>query len=107
MSIDLGVLVVSASAPSGYIKTDAEGSDWIWLNPNNGELKAYNSVSGQFDIAISVASHLHPTLGDINFIGTISVGGVAGLNLNTQDEIKKITNLVIVNGIITQFEYEV
>lgn len=66
----------------------------------------YINKGGEWQ-AIGLENHSHPELGDINFTGTVSVGGVVGLNLNTQEEIKKITNLVIVNGLITEFEYEV
>ena len=45
--------------------------------------------------------HSHPTHGDINLTGSVSVGGVAGLTGNYEGTFKKIK---VVNGIITEFE---
>jgi len=59
MTVDIGVLIVSTSAPSGSIKSDADMSDWIWLNPNTGAIKAYNPATGAFDIHIPISSHEH------------------------------------------------
>lgn len=99
-------LVISDSEPT----TQIGKFTWLQVLPD-GSRKWYEKSDGGWvevkseDAPVS-ANHSHPTHGDINLTGIVSVGGVAGLNLNTQDEIKKITNLVIVNGIITQFEYE-
>jgi len=59
MSIDVGVLVVGASSPSGKVKSDANMDDWIWLNPDTGELKKFNTSSGSFDIDIPIKFHEH------------------------------------------------
>lgn len=45
----------------------------------------------------------HPTHGDVDFLGTISVGSVAGLTGEYEGTFKKIK---VVNGIITEFELE-
>ncbi len=77
--------------------------DWIWFKSSTGEL--YEFVDGNWVLSetLSLASHSHPTHGDINFTGTVSVGGDAGLTGEFEGTFKKIR---IVNGIITEFELE-
>ena len=40
---------------------------------------------------VAVADHLHPTLGDVNFTGTVSAGGYAGVNQRVTIGTKKLT----------------
>lgn len=104
MSIDIGILVVSEGTPSGNIKSEPSMADWLWFKPSTGRWHKHTDGSWE---EVEVPSHLHPTLGDINFIGSISVGGVSGMDLDVTADIKKITRIVIKKGVITQFEYEV
>lgn len=123
MSIDLGILVVSTSSPSGYVKTDADRDDWIWLNPLTGEMHKYNPATGEYDINIPVKAHehlmsaisgladalaskaaldhTHTSLGDINFTGTISSGGEPGL---TGTRILDGKTLTFKNGLLVGYE---
>lgn len=105
MSIDIGILVVSEGTPSGNIKSKPSMADWLWFKPSTGRWHKISPSTGLWE-EVEVPSHLHPTLGDINFTGSIAVGGVEGVDLDTAEEIKKITRLVIKKGVITQFEYE-
>lgn len=62
MSIDIGVLIVGESAPSGNINSDANYDDWVWLNHVTGEMRKFNPSTGQYDISIPVPSHNHEGL---------------------------------------------
>jgi len=101
MTIDIGVLIVGTSTPSGYIRSDANQDDWIWINPETGDWHKFNIATGQYDIVIPVALHDHPELNDINFTGTISVGGEAGL---TGSKVLDGKRLTFTNGILTGYE---
>jgi len=101
MSIDIGVLIISENTPSGRVRSDADRSDWVWLNPSTGALKRYNPGTEQFDIEIPVKSHEHgitdivnlpeqlegkadndhehTTHGNIDFTGIVSANGDVGL----------------------------
>jgi len=91
MAIEIGKLVVSTSTPSGYLSTDPSHADWVWLNPDTGVLKRYNTGTGAFDIVIPTASHNHETLGDIEFTGTIAVDGYDGIGERVTIGDKKLT----------------
>jgi len=90
MTIDIGVLVVSEREPSGNINTDPSMADWLWFEPSTGRWHQYNTGTSSWEAA-DVPSHLHPTLGDINFIGTISVNGYAGHSERVTIGDKKLT----------------
>ena len=72
-------------SPSDFTHGPWLGEDWMWYNTNNH--RWYEYVGGQWVIQGSEP--------------------VVGLDLDTTDEIKKITRLKIEGGIITAFEYEV
>jgi len=57
MSIQIGTLIVSDVVPSGNVISEANRDDWIWLNPNTGELHKFNPNSGQFDVNIPIKDH--------------------------------------------------
>lgn len=102
MSIDIGNIVVSEATPSGNISSDPSMDDWVWLKPSTGVWHNYNPSTGEWD-EVDVPVHAHPTLGDIDFLGDISVGGVAGITGEYEGAFKKVK---IENGIITEFELE-
>jgi len=83
----------SAHAPTG----------WLWLKPVDGgiELYTYDDSVWVLKHTISFADHTHPTLGDINFTGTISAGGEAGITgARTIDG----HTLTFKNGILVGYE---
>ncbi len=80
MSIDLGVVVVSETTPSGSISSDPSMDDWVWLKPSTGVWHNYDAATSQW----------------------VPVG-VAGLTGEYEGTFKKIK---IENGIITEFEVE-
>ena len=98
MTIDLSVIIVSDNIPSGHISSDPTGSDWLWFQPSTD--KWHKQVNGEW-VGTSTPSHLHPTLGDVNFTGTISVDGEAGLTGNKVLDGKRLT---FTNGILTDYE---
>lgn len=101
MAIDIGVLIVGTETPSGNINSDADKDDWVWLNYITGEMHKFNPNTGQYDITIPVPSHLHETLGDINFTGNISVGGESGITGSRL--IPNVGTLTFKKGILTGF----
>jgi len=78
MSLDIVVWVISTSPPSGDVSTDANRDDWIWLNPETGELHKFNTQTGQFDIDIPVKSHSHEGLEHLLDIITLLNSGITG-----------------------------
>ncbi len=99
MTIDIGNVVVSEATPSGNINSDPSMDDWVWLKPSTG-------VWSNFDVSTSQwveVEHLHPTLGDIEFTGTITADGEEGITGEYEGTFKKVK---VVNGIITDFEVE-
>ncbi len=99
MSIDIGIVVVSEATPSGSISSDPSMNDWLWLKPSTGAFHNYDGATGQW---VEV-THLHPSLGDIEFTGTITAGGELGLTGEYEGTFKKIK---VVDGIVTELELE-
>ena len=79
-----------------WINTNPDRTKWIRVDPESGSLYVYNPGSGQYDTLLPVSieaitgltsalagksdtSHSHPTHGNINFTGTVSADGDAGL----------------------------
>ena len=54
------------------------------------------------DPPAAAADHSHPTLGDINFIGTVSSSGEAGIDTSGESEfeVAQIESIKIRNGLI-------
>ena len=54
---------------------------WIWLKPVECGIELYSYIGGEWvkQTTISYDTHSHSTHGDINFIGTLSADGDAGL----------------------------
>jgi len=103
MTVPIGILVFSEEAPSGVVRSDPTMRDWLWFKPSTGIWHKY--IDGSWE-ETEAPAHLHTTLGDINFTGTISVGGEAGIDLDVTEDHVKITHLKIVKGIITEITYE-
>lgn len=70
------VVVVSAGATADDIKTNPTMEDWLWFEPESG--KWHDFKDGEW-VEAPVPDHSHPTHGDINFTGTVSADGDAGL----------------------------
>ncbi len=100
MSNLTGILVFSESAPSGDITYNPTMGNWMWFKPSTGQW--YKCIDGSW-VETEAPSHLHPTLGDINFTGSIAVGGDDGITGEFEGTFKKIA---IKKGIITEFELE-
>ena len=75
----IATLVVQATEPVNDMR--ALGNT-LWLNTTDGFLYYWNGSS------YVKVTHLHPTLGDINFTGSISVGGVGGIDLDVSEKIE-------------------
>ncbi len=76
---------------------------WIWLKPIDNALEVYELGEGGWTLqaTISLTSHEHATHGNINFTGTISAGGEAGLSGTKVLDGKQLT---FTNGILTGYE---
>ncbi len=96
MSIDIGCLIVSEATPSGSISSDPSMDDWVWLKPSTGAWHNYDAATSQW---VEVA-HLHPTLGDIEFTGTITADGEEGITGNFTNP----TRISVKNGIVTRID---
>ncbi len=97
----IATIVIQATEPENTMR---EVANTLWLNTTNGFLYYWNGSS--YTKAVhSPAVHLHPTLGAINFTGSVSVSGVEGIDLDVSGKIE-ITRLKIEKGIITALEYE-
>lgn len=96
-----GIIVADASP-------EVQGKvTWLKILPD-GSREWYEQDDGSWslvksEVAPASADHSHPTHGDINFTGTISVGVVAGMTGEYEGTFKKIK---IINGIVTEFELE-
>ncbi len=102
MSNLTGILVFSEAAPSGDVNYNPTMGNWMWFKPSTG--KWYKRIDSSW-VETEAPAHLHPTLGDINFTGSVSVGGAEGIDLDVSGKIE-ITRLKIEKGIITALEYE-
>lgn len=76
---------------------------WIWLKPieNGLEVYSYESEGWVLQQTIPTSGHSHATHGDINFTGSISAGGEAGL---TGEKILDGKRLTFKNGILVGYE---
>ena len=101
MTIDIGCLVVSEGTPSGSISSEPGIADWLWFKPSTGMWHKVNPSTGSWE-EVAVPSHAHATLGNINFTGSISVGGAEGLSVDITEARIRITHIKIVNGLITE-----
>lgn len=52
---------------------------WIWIKPSTGQVSEFNDGAWAEVATLSMAGHNHPTLGDVNFTGTISADGEQGI----------------------------
>ncbi len=84
-----------------WVNTNMDRTKWLRGDPETGGWFTYNPSTGAYDTPLGVNAHLHPTLGDINFTGSISATGDAGITGEYEGTFKKI---IIKNGIITEFE---
>ena len=76
---------------------------WVWLKPTDGGIEIYALEDGTWGLqaTISLASHSHPTHGDINFTGAVSVDSEAGITgARTIDG----HTLTFKNGILVGYE---
>lgn len=84
-----------------WVNTNDDVTKWLRGDPETGGWFSYNTGTGAYDVPLGVNEHLHPTLGDINFTGTVSADGFAGMTGEFEGTFKKIK---IQDGIITEFE---
>ena len=68
--------IITADEP-GELPEEFEG--WFWFNPSTGEICEFEDGGWVLKETLSLASHSHPTHGNINFTGSISADGDAGL----------------------------
>jgi len=81
---------------NGWVNTNTDRTKWLRLDPDVGGIYRYNSETGNYDIPLPIvmsaitglvealvdksdSDHSHPAHGDIDFTGTVSAGGDAGL----------------------------
>lgn len=97
-------------ANDGIVVSDSEPTvpgkvTWLKILPDGSREWYEKSDSGwtlaKTEPAPAAANHSHPTHGDINFTGDVSVGGNEGITGDFEGTFKKIK---IVKGIITEFE---
>jgi len=77
---------------------------WLWLKPIEEGLEVYSLANnGEWvkQATISYDGHLHPALGDVNFIGSVSVNGAGGLSGSRVISGKRLT---FTQGILTGYE---
>ncbi len=105
-----------------WINTNQDREKWIRVDPESGGLYRYNSGNGQYDIPLpislpsitgledalagkSATSHQHATHGDINFTGSISAGGEAGIDSSGEGEyeVGQIESIKVRKGVIVGF----
>lgn len=88
-----GVAVwVSESEPS------LEANCSLWLKESSNQWFKFDGTTW---VEVPVSNHTHPTLGDINFTGTVSVGGSAGITGSRL--IPGVGTLTFTKGILTGF----
>jgi len=96
-----GKVIFADSEPT--IEPAWQHIEWKWFNPTN--CKWYELVDGTWqergDIEFATSDHVHPTLGDTNFTGTISADGEAGL---TGAKVLDGKRLTFKNGILVGYE---
>lgn len=95
-------LVISDSEPT----TGIGKFTWLQVLPD-GTRKWYERSDGGWSLvktedASASASHNHPTHGDINFTGTVSIGGEAGIDSPGEGEyeVGQIESIKVRNGLI-------
>ncbi len=101
-----------------WANTNFDHKKWLRGDPETGGWFRYNEASGAYDIPLpfpldsvtgltealsgkASVTHSHPTLEDINFTGTVSVGGSAGLTGSRL--IPTVGTLTFTKGILTGF----
>lgn len=96
-------IVISDSEPTIQIGKFT----WLQILPDGSRKWYERSDSGwqlvREEDAPAVADHSHPTHGDINFTGTISVDGEQGVTGEYEGDITKIK---VKNGIVVEVEVE-
>ena len=99
MALLMKVLVIAESMEE--LNEYFETGDWLWLKPSTGELFERSGGEWALSTTLSLADHSHPTHGDINFTGTISVDGQEGLTGSRTIEGHTLT---FKNGILVGYE---
>ena len=114
-------LIVSDAEPTNPLQ---RRENFIWMNKNTGQLNHFvggawvvevdTVITNKIDEKINIHSalsdihhsqfHEHPTLGDVDFKGEITVAGEHTETLKIQ--IKGVGTLVFTHGLLTYFEKE-
>ncbi len=97
-------IIVATSEPEAQGKVT-----WLKIKPD-GSREWYEQVNGTFALIESEAApvsadHSHPTHGDINFTGTVSSSGEAGIDSPGagEFEVGQIESIKVRNGLIVAF----
>lgn len=81
--------------------------EWMWFKPVAGglEIRVLDQGSWVLKATISLTNHAHPTHGDIDFTGSVSSGGEAGINTPGEGEyeVGQIESIKVRNGLIVGF----
>ena len=100
MSNLTGILVFSEVAPSGDLSYNPTMDNWMWFKPSTG--KWHKRIDGSW-VETEAPAHLHATLGDVNFTGSVSAGGQEGV---TGEFEGTITKLKVSKGLLIEVEVE-
>ncbi len=113
MPIQIGTLIISDVAPSGNVITEANQDDWIWLNPDTGEIHKFNPSTSLFDINIPVSGHASEhehngsdkinQLGTVHFMENVFAGTGQDAKGITQDIVLTEGTLSIKKGIVVKW----